>query len=74
MLLVDRGGSFAAELLTDSAGSRVVPSGGVNAGYGGAAGPDPAVRLAAGLVLALSVATAGLVAARLRPARASRDR
>ena len=37
VLLVDRGGSLTAELLTDSAGSKVVPAGGVNAGYGGAA-------------------------------------
>ena len=37
VLLVDRGGALKAELLTDSAGSKVVPSGGVNAGYGGTA-------------------------------------
>ena len=45
VLLVDRGGALKAELLTDSAGSAVVPSGGVNAGYGGMAdrvGVDPA--------------------------------
>ena len=32
VLLVDRDGALKAELLTDSAGSKVVPSGGVNAG------------------------------------------
>jgi hypothetical protein len=63
VLLVDRGGALKAELLTDSAGSAVVPSGGVNAGYGGMAdrvGVDPAALagvlimvVAAGLVLAV---------------------
>jgi hypothetical protein len=63
VLLVDRGGALKAELLTDSAGSAVVPSGGVNAGYGGMAdrvGVDPAelagvliMVVAAGLVLAV---------------------
>ena len=63
VLLVDRGGALKAELLTDSAGSAVVPSGGVNAGFGGMAdrvGVDPAALagvlimvVAAGLVLAV---------------------
>lgn len=62
VLLVDRGGSLKAELLTDSAGSKVVPSGGVNAGYGGSAdgpGVQPAVLLAFALLAVVSV---GLVA------------
>ncbi len=62
VLLVDRGGALKAELLTDSAGSAVVPSGGVNAGYGGMAdrvGVDP-VALAGVLIM---VVAAGLVLA-----------
>ena len=69
VLLVDRGGALKAEVLTDSAGSKVVPSGGVNAGYGGAAdrgGFDPAV-LAGGLIV-VTCGALGL-AARQRRAR-----
>ena len=63
VLLVDRGGSLTTELLTDSAGSKVVPAGGVNAGYGGAAdrtGVDP--TLLAGALIVIVVAGLGLVA------------
>lgn len=73
VLLVDRGGGLTAELLTDRAGSSVVPAGGVDAGYGGMAD-----RVAGGQeplgVIALAGALAGavLVGAALawpRPAR-----
>jgi hypothetical protein len=72
VLLVDRGGALRAELLTDSAGSKVVPNGGVNAGYGGAAADpaaDPAVLLAGGMIMAVALVTAGRATARLRVAR-----
>lgn len=55
VLLVDRGGALKAELLTDSAGSKVVPAGGVNTGYGGMADPrrvDATVLLAAAMIAA----------------------
>ncbi len=62
VLLVDRGGSLKAEVLTDSAGSKVVPEGGINAGFGGTAnnyGVEPAVLVAVAL---LAVVSLGLVA------------
>jgi hypothetical protein len=54
VLLVDRNGTLEAELLTDSAGSAVVPAGGIDAGYGGMA-TSPRVRpalLVAGAMIA----------------------
>ena len=77
VLLVDRGGSLTTELLTDSAGSKVLPNGGVNAGYGGSVGrfdADPALLLAGGLV-AVVAAAAGLAGlAALDRAEPARDR
>jgi Domain of unknown function (DUF4397) len=75
VLLLDRDGSLRTELLTDSAGSAVVPRGGVDAGYGGGAerGEAGPALLAGGLVAIVSVVL-GLVA-RHRGARGpARDR
>ena len=60
VLLVDRAGSLTTELLTDSAGSKVLPNGGVNAGYGGSVSrfdADPVLLLAGGLAAAVTAAT-----------------
>lgn len=76
VLLVDKGGSLTTQLLTDSAGSKVVPSGGVNAGYGGTAdrgGVDPAMVLAGGLIV-IMVAALSLVARRTGVRMSARDR
>ena len=71
VLLVDRDGALRAELLTDSAGSKVVPAGGVNAGYGGTAertGLDPTLLAGALLVLVVTaLAGAARAAAGPRP-------
>lgn len=66
ILLVDRNGTLQAEVIRDSAGSGVVPVGGVDTGFGGAA-PEPAVLLGGALVAA---AAGGLLASRLGRARA----
>ena len=62
VLLVDRGGALQAELLTDSSGSRTVPTGGVDAGFGGAA-VATGFRLVALLAFGLIVLVAGGLAA-----------
>lgn len=72
VLLVDRGGSLKAELLTDSQGSKVLPSGGVNAGFGGSAGPDKVLLLSSALALAVTGALA-LAGWRRWTGRAIRD-
>jgi hypothetical protein len=53
VLLVDRDGEVAAELYRDSSGSALVPTGGVETGLGGTAGPGPVVAL--GLLVAVAV-------------------
>jgi hypothetical protein len=62
VLLVDKGNGLEPQLKRDSTGVGTVPTGGVNTGLGGAAGPDPLlVGGAAGaalLVTALTLAVA----------------
>lgn len=53
VLLLDRGGAFAAQLVRDSAGSSVVPIGSVETGFGGAA-VDAVPIVAGALVAALA--------------------
>jgi hypothetical protein len=53
VLLVDRDGALKAEVLTDSTGSKVMPTGGVDAGFGGTAqgvGTDPALLVAGSMI------------------------
>lgn len=52
-LLVDRDGELVAELILDSAGSAVVPVGGVETGFGGTA-VDPGLLAACALAAALA--------------------
>lgn len=65
VLLVDRGGGLVAELIRDSAGTAVVPVGGVDTGFGGAV-LDPGALI--GGALAASLAGA-LLAARVGAGR-----
>ena len=63
VLLVDKGNGLEPQLKRDSTGVGTVPTGGVDTGLGGAAGPDPlllggaggAALLVAGLALAVAV-------------------
>ncbi len=48
VVLLDKKGAFTAQLIRDSAGSQVVPVGGVETGFGGTAPSDPAALLAFG--------------------------
>ena len=61
-VLLDKGGSFKAELLTDSTGSKVMPTGGVDTGFGGTApgGAEPALLVAGSMI---SLVLVGLFAA-----------
>src|SRR3954470_5728403 len=62
VLLVDKGNGLEPQVKRDSTGVGTVPTGGVNTGMGGAAGPDPlllggaggAALLVAGLALAVA--------------------
>jgi hypothetical protein len=65
VLLVDKDGALKAQLLQDSAGSKVVPNGAINAGYGGTAADgsaalNPVAAFAGGLIV---VIVGGLLAA-----------
>lgn len=62
VLLIDRDGKLVAELIRDSAGSGVVPVGGVETGFGWAAPVAPAAVLGGALAAALA---GGLLAARV---------
>jgi Domain of unknown function (DUF4397) len=48
VVLLDKKGAFTAQLIRDSAGSQVVPVGGVETGFGGTAPSDPVALLAFG--------------------------
>jgi hypothetical protein len=48
VVLLDKKGAFTAQLIRDSAGSSVVPVGGVETGFGGTAPSDPVALLAFG--------------------------
>lgn len=61
VLLVDRDGGLEAEVIRDSAGTGVVPVGGVQTGFGGLT-PDPVVLVGGGAVAALA---GGLLAGRI---------
>lgn len=63
VLLVDRDGSLVVELIQDSAGSGVVPVGGVETGFGGTDRNRSAVDLAGGALLA--AVGGGLLAVRV---------
>jgi hypothetical protein len=63
VLLVDKGNGLVPQIKRDSTGVGMVPTGGVNTGFGGAAGPDPvlvigaagAAALVSGLLLVVAV-------------------
>ncbi len=69
VLLLDSGTSFSAKLIRDSAGSGVMPSGGVETGYGGTAG-GPAVPVGAA-ASALVLVLVGVLARAAASARLS---
>ncbi|HEY0816100.1 MAG TPA: DUF4397 domain-containing protein [Pseudonocardia sp.] len=52
VVLLDKNGSFTAQLVRDSAGSPTVPVGGVETGFGGTAPDEPLVLLAFGAAAA----------------------
>ena len=62
VLLVDKGNGLEPQVKRDSTGVGTVPTGGVNTGLGGAAGPDPLLLAGAAgaalLVAALAVGVA----------------
>lgn len=62
VLLVDRGNGLEPQVKRDSTGAGTVPTGGVNTGLGGAAGPDP-LLLGGAAGAALLVAVLALVVA-----------
>ena len=61
VLLVDKGNGLEAQIKRDSTGAGTVPTGGVDTGLGGAAGPDP-LRVAGGAAAAALVAALLVVA------------
>jgi hypothetical protein len=66
VLLVDRGNGLEPQVTRDSTGAGTVPTGGVDTGLGGTAGPSPLLvsgAVGAGLLVAV---LAGLVALRRR--------
>jgi hypothetical protein len=64
VLLIDKGNGLQPQVKRDSTGAGTVPTGGVDTGMGGTAGPDPV--LVAGGVLVLVVIGAGASAVRAR--------
>ena len=65
VLLVDKGNGLQPEVKRDSTGAGTVPTGGVQTGLGGTAGPDPALLGGAALAAALVAAfTLGLAVRR----------
>jgi len=76
VVLLDKKGAFSAQIIRDSAGSKVAPVGGVETGFGGTAPgtPDPLALLAFGTAAvalgAVAAPTAVRLAAGVRRARA----
>jgi hypothetical protein len=65
VLLVDKGNGLQPEVKRDSTGAGTVPTGGVQTGLGGTAGPDPLLLGGAALAAALVAAfTLGLAVRR----------
>jgi hypothetical protein len=70
VVLLDKKGAFTAQLIRDSAGSQVVPVGGVETGFGGTAPSDPVALLAFGTAaVALGGVFALTLVAEVRRAR-----
>jgi hypothetical protein len=66
VLLVDRGNGLEPQVTRDSTGAGTVPTGGVDAGLGGAARPSPLPPYGAALLVAVLVAVLGGATVRRR--------